>query len=91
MPHTLPTVLPTDARLYLYAYGKSATPLATRLAEVALRSSVRFGTGEPTLVVSAGEFADYAAAQVDQEIVYHLLPATHLGVGLVGVLIPAGY
>jgi hypothetical protein len=89
MPRALPTVLPDDARLYLYAYGKSTTPLATRLAEVALRSSVRFGTGAPTLVVSAGEFAAYAAAQEDQETVYHLLPATHLGAGLVGVLIPA--
>jgi hypothetical protein len=91
MPRTLPTVLPDDARLYLYAYGTSATPLATRLAEVALRSSVRFGPDEPTLVVSAAEFADYTAAQVDQETVYHVLPATHLGTGLVGVLIPAGF
>jgi hypothetical protein len=90
MPRALPNVIPADARLYLYAYGQSAVPLATRLAEVALRSSARVGPGEPTLVVSASEFAAYAAAQEGQENVYHLLPATHLGAGLVGVLLPDG-
>ena len=90
MPRALPTVIPADARLYLYAYGQSAVPLATRLAEVALRSSVRFGPGEPTLVVSAAEFVAYAAAQEGQETVYHVLPSTHLGAGLVGVLLPDG-
>jgi hypothetical protein len=90
MPRALPTVLPADARLYLYAYGKSAIPLATRLAEVALRASVRYGPEDLALVVSAEEFAAYTAAQEGQEIVYHVLPAAHLGTGLVGVLIPAG-
>ncbi len=90
MTQILPTAVPADARLYLYAYGKSAVPLATRLAEVALRSSVRFGPDAPTLVVSAAEFAAYAAAQEGQETVFHLLPAPHLGAGLIGVLIPAG-
>jgi hypothetical protein len=59
-----------------------------RQAEVALRSSVRFGPGEPTLVVSAAEFAAYTAAQEGQGNVYRILPATHLGAGLVGVLLP---
>lgn len=90
MTQTLMTAVPADASLYLYAYGKSAVPLATRLAEVALQSSVRFGPGAPTLVVSTAEFADYAAAQEGQETVFHLLPSLHLGIGLVGVLIPTG-
>ena len=38
------------------------------------RANLRYGPGEPTLIVSAGEFAAYTAAQVGQEIVYHILP-----------------
>ena len=90
MPHTLPTTLPVDARLYLYTYAQSAIPLAVRLADMAGRATLRYGPDAPTLVVSAGEFAAYAAAQEGQETVYHLLPSIHLGAGQVGVLVPAG-
>ena len=33
-----PIALPADADLYMFSYAKMATPLATRLAEVALRA-----------------------------------------------------
>ena len=88
MPRTLPLSIPTDASLYLFTYAKSATTLAVRLAEMAARANLRYGPDAPTLVVSAGEFAAYAAAQEGQETVYHLLPSIHLGADQVGVLVP---
>ncbi len=88
MPRDLPTTLPADASLYLFTYAKSTVPLAVRLSDMAQRAIVRYGPGAPTLVVSEGEFAAYAAAQEGQETVYHLLPSTHLGVDQVGVLVP---
>ena len=90
MSHTLPMTLPADASLYLFTYAKSAMPLATRLGEMAGRAKLRYGPDEPTLVVSAGEFAAYVAAQVGQETVYHILPSIHLGADQVGVLVPTG-
>ena len=90
MSQPLPTTLPADASLYLYTYAKSTIPLATRLLDMAGRANLRYGPGEPILVVSAGEFAAYTAAQVGQETVYHILPSIHLGADQVGVLVPTG-
>jgi hypothetical protein len=90
MPRDLPMTLPADASLYLFTYAKSPIPLAVRLSDMAQRANLRYGPGAPTLVVAQDEFAAYAAAQVGQETVYHLLPSMHLGADQVGVLVPTG-
>jgi hypothetical protein len=88
VPLTTPTTLPTDADLYLFSYAKLATPLATRMTEVALRASARYGAAPVALVIPVGEFEDYLAAQEGEEVTYTLLPSARLAVDHIGTLAP---
>jgi hypothetical protein len=83
-----PAILPADADLYLFSYAKSPVPLATRMAEVALRASVRYGAAPAALVVPVGELDAYLAAQEGEEVAYPLLPSARLAVDHIGTLAP---
>ena len=88
MSSTTPIALPADADLYLFSYAKMATPLATRLSEVALRAGIRFGAAPAALVIPVAELDDYLAAQEGEEVAYQLLPSDRLAVDHIGALAP---
>jgi hypothetical protein len=88
MPPPTPTTLPPDADLYLFSYAKLATPLATRMTEVALRASARYGAAPAALVIPVGEFEAYLAAQEGEDVIYTLLPSPRLAVDHIGALAP---
>ena len=88
MSSPTPPVLPADADLFMFSYANLPTPLATRIAEVALRASTRFGAAPAALVIPVGELDAYLAAQEGEEASCPLLPSARLAAHHIGALAP---